>query len=209
MSDLRDEASFEALYRKHSPRTKPWIRAMLDGTGIDWEATHSQGWTDFYHKYCDPRFPFQQSPDHYMRSCLHNAAMDRLREFLREEQPVGLGDDGKLLPNGSEPIADQIAQFLQDLVEGEEQPSSPPLQDPARWSDPALAEAVMKLPPQQRAVILFWAWREPPPTDREIGEEFNIKRETAKTHRRLALNKLKRSLGAPLSTSTTKAEESK
>jgi len=61
----------------------------------------------------------------------------------------------------------------------------------ADWQDPILGAAIAELSPMQRAVIVFWAWRQPPPTDTEIGGEFGISTSAAKTHRSRALDRLR------------------
>jgi hypothetical protein len=113
---------------------------------------------------------------------LANQVIDALRQHARELSPLLLGEHDESLEDpsttGHGTLALLDGQALAEL-------------SPADWQDPALAAAIAKLSPMQRSVIMFWAWRQPPPTDTEIGGEFGISTSAAKTHRNRALDRLR------------------
>jgi len=182
MDSFRGMAAFYEFYRQHRPWSRSLMRRALAGTGSDWEEHWNQAWAKFSRSYLDPAFVFKAGPEAYLRRILANQAVDALRQWAREARPQPLSEQDEPLDDmpgggrGAPGVAD--GQALAEL-------------SPADWQDPLLAAAIGRLSRMQRAVILFWAWRQPPPTDREIGEEFSISLSAAKTHRSRALDALR------------------
>lgn len=207
MSNSRDTESFSAYYRKAEASSKRMLRKLLSGTPADWQDIHDGVWCKFAEKYFDPAFEFRAGLDAYLNQCIFNAAMDYLRQYVTTEQPVEFDEQTLAPADPSQSVIDQDVDRLDgsagraDTIDIEYD-----LKDPASWTNRDLANAVAALPRQQRAVILFWAWKEPPPTDSEIAEEFDIKRNTAKTHRTRGLTRLRRVLSVH---ETKKKEDSK
>ena len=177
----RNPGTFHEFYRQHRPWSRSLLRRALAGTGLDWEEHWNQAWAKFSRNYLDAAFTFKASPEAYLRRTLANQAADALRQHAREPSP--------LLAALGEPLEDAstTGRGTLDLLDGHAlaEPSS------ADWQDPVLAAAIAKLSPMQRSIILFWAWRQPPPTDTEIGGEFGISTSAAKTHRSRALDRLR------------------
>jgi DNA-directed RNA polymerase specialized sigma24 family protein len=188
MGTPRDLSSFEEFYRRHRSWSRTLIKQTLEGTCIDWEDQWNNVWSEFSKYYLDPHFTFTVSQQAYLRRCLLNRARDALRGYVSNGTPVLLGMQDDLLTD----IAGPTHDHLSNLLDG----PNPPADKSGRGQDPVLAAAVSRLSPMQRGVVLFWSWKEPPPTDKEIGDEFGISASTAKTHRRRALNNLRRTLRA-------------
>ncbi len=197
MTDSRNRESFSAYYQSKEASTKSRTRKLLSGTRADWEDIHIGAWARFSDKYFEPGFVFEKGLDKYLNTCIYNAAMDFLKQYVTTEQPIGFDEQALTLADTSESVIDQLVSCLDgsagwaDIVDIECD-----LKDPASWISRDLADAVEALPPQQRAVILLWSWKEPKPTDGEIADELGIKRSTAKTHRTRALAKLRQVLNA-------------
>jgi RNA polymerase sigma factor (sigma-70 family) len=184
--NTRDEASFETFYRRHRDWSRVLVRRMLSGTDIDWEDHWNEAWGKFGKSYLDPTFGFKVSPEAYLRSCLANEAMSTLRVYQRTHRPLLLGDREELL-TADMGTADETVVDLVDWLRTR----------PTRSADrqhPALAAALARLSPMQRAVIVFWCWKEPPATTKEISDALSISESTVKTHKKRALDNLRRSL---------------
>jgi DNA-directed RNA polymerase specialized sigma24 family protein len=182
MDPSRSMADFYEFYRQHRPWSRSLMRRALTGTGSDWEDHWNQAWAKFSQNYLNPAFVFKVSPEAYLRRILANQVIDALRQWAREARP-------QLLSEQDEPLEDipGAGRSVPDIADGQALAEL----SPADWQDPLLAAAITRLSPMQRAVILFWAWRQPPPADKEIGEEFGISPSSAKTHRSRALDALR------------------
>lgn len=198
MKNSRNIASFAAHYRAREASSKRMVRRLLSGTGADWENIHHEVWRKVFEKYFQHGFVLKIGFDQYLNTCIYHAAKDYLRRYLAREQPIEFDERTELLADASQSDVDQLVERLSGPTGSSNVTHIKfNLNDPASWDDRDLAGAVEALPPQQRAVILFWAWNEPPPTDREIAKEFGIAEGTVKTHRRRAMAKLRQVLGAP------------
>lgn len=182
VESLRNQTTFHEFYRQHRPWSRSLMRRALADTGIDWEECWNQAWAKFSQNYLDAAFIFKGRPDAYLRRILANQVIDAFRQHARETKPQLLGEQDESLKDIS-----TIGRGVLDVLDGQALSEL----SPADWQDPALAAAIAKLSPMQRSVILFWAWRQPPPTDREIGGEFGISTSAAKTHRSRALDALR------------------
>ena len=178
----RNLGTFHKFYREHRPWSRSVLRRALVDTGMDWEEHWNQAWTKFSRNYLDAAFTFRTSPEAYLRRILANQVIDALRQHARELSPLLLGELDESLEDASTTGRGALA-----LLDGHALAEL----SPADWQDPALAAAIAKLSPMQRSVIMFWAWRQPPPTDTEIGGEFGISTSAAKTHRSRALDRLR------------------
>jgi DNA-directed RNA polymerase specialized sigma24 family protein len=184
-----DRSPFDEFFRRHRSWSRTLMKHILDGTSIDWEVQWIDAWSKFHQNYCDPNFVFRADPKAYLRGCLVNEAKSALHVYLSNGEPMLLSMQDELLDHVTWPLRNHAADLAQP-----DEPASAALTESSHAS--AVAAALSRLSPMQRAVIVFWSWREPPPTDREIGEEFGISTSSAKTHRRRALENLRRSLSA-------------
>lgn len=175
-------STFHEFYREHRPWSRSLLRRALGDTGIDWEEHWNQAWAKFSRNYLDTAFTFKVSPEAYLRTVLANQVRDALRQHARELSPLLLGEHDESLED-----AHTIGRGTVDLLDGHALAEL----SPADWQDPALAAAIAKLSPMQRAVIMFWAWKQPPPTNTALGAEFGISASAAKTHRGRALDRLR------------------
>ena len=178
----RNPSTFHKFYQEHRPWSRSVLRRALADTGMDWEEHWNQAWAKFSRNYLDAAFTFRTSPEAYLRRILANQIIDALRQHARELSPLLLGEHDESLEDAS-----TTGHGTLDLLDGHALAEL----SPADWQDPALAAAIAKLSPMQRSVIMFWAWRQPPPTDTEIGGEFGISTSAAKTHRSRALDRLR------------------
>lgn len=198
MKNSRNIASFAAYYRAREASSKHMMRRLLSGTGADWENIHHEVWRKVFEKYFEHGFVLKIGLDQYLNTCIYNAAKDYLKRYLTREQTVEFDEGAELFGDASQSDIDQLVERLSAPTESSNVTQIKfNLNDPASWDDRNLADAVEALPPQQRAVVLFWAWHEPPPTDREIAKEFGIAEGTAKTHRRRAIANLRQVLRSP------------
>lgn len=204
MGDPHDIASFGDYYRDRSPYTRRYIRWLLSGTGADWQDIHHEVWKKVFIKYFEPGFAVTTGLDQYLNGSLFRAAYDYLKNT--KERPTDFDKHPELFADTSQSAIDHVIERLNGSAGTSDTTGIRfDLKNPASWDNRDLADAVEALSPRQRAVILFWAWAEPPPTNREIAEEFGITENTAKTHHRRALMKLRQVLGAP---KVTEKEES-
>ncbi|WP_081842366.1 RNA polymerase sigma factor [Actinomadura welshii] len=187
MSNQRSQARFEAFYRRNRSWTRVYMRRRLQGTEIDWEALWNDAWSDFSKKYLDPAVEFEKGPTSYLNTCFCNAASGALRKHLAEESVISLESYKGELPE-QEP---HVMPMGTTKGPEELEPS------PGEWRDPALVSALARLSSRQRAIIEYWAWKQPPPTDQELAVEFNIGLSTAKTHKRRAIKRLRQMLELP------------
>lgn len=178
----RNPGTFHEFYKEHRPWSRSLLRRALADTGIDWEGHWNQAWAKFSRNYLDAAFAFRASPEAYLRKVLANEVIDALRQHARELSPMLLGEHDESLED-----APASGRGTLDLLDGHALAEL----SPADWQDPALAAAIAKLSPMQRSVVMLWAWRQPPPTDTELGVEFGISTSAAKTHRRRALDRLR------------------
>jgi RNA polymerase sigma factor (sigma-70 family) len=182
MEHSRSLTTFHDFYRQHRPWSRSLLRQALADTGVDWEEHWNQAWAKFSQNYLDEAFTFRTSPEAYLHKILANQVIDALRQHKREIAPLLLGEREELLEDMSTAV-DGTLELLSSHAMDDLSVSD--------WQDPELAVAMTRLSPMQRSVIVFWAWREPPPTDREIGSEFGISTSAAKTHRNRALDRLR------------------
>jgi DNA-directed RNA polymerase specialized sigma24 family protein len=182
VESLRNLTTFYEFYRRHRPWSRSLMRRAFTGTGIDWEQHWNQAWEKFSRNYLDASFIFKSSPEAYLRKILANQIIDVLRQYARETKLQLLGEQDESIVDMS-----AIGRDVSDVLDGRTLAEL----SPADWQDPVLAAAIARLSPMQRSVILFWAWRQPPPTDKEIGGEFGISTSAAKTHRSRAMDALR------------------
>lgn len=180
---------FDAFFQLHRSWSRALMKQIPDDTGIDWEVQWIDAWAKFHQNYCDPNFAFRANPKAYLRGCLVNEAKSALHIYLSNGEPMLLSMQDELLDHVTWPWLDQAT----DLTQPQPDVTVSAL---ANGHNSAVAAALSLLSPMQRAVIVFWSWREPPPTDKEIGEEFGISASAAKTHRRRALDNLRQALSA-------------